>query len=208
MRTGENIRLRKDGRFEARYEKGRDINGKIIYGYCYGLSYEEAEEKRNYILSSSFSEREMNLLILGAGSHGEEVYEIARAIRIFKTISFLDDIKTGDNIIGKWEEVEKLINKYPAAITAVGDKLLRRRAQKKLADLGFIIPVLIHPTAMVSPKSSIGPGSVVCASAILDAGSVIGRGCIISSGATVGRNAILPDWSFMNNGEIIVKKEN
>lgn len=44
-RKGENIFKRKDGRWEARYEKGRDRQGKIIYGYCYGHSYKEARAK-------------------------------------------------------------------------------------------------------------------------------------------------------------------
>lgn len=205
MRKGENIRLRKDGRFEARYEKGRNEDGRIIYGYCYGQTYEEAEEKRNYALSTMFREREMNLLILGAGSHGEEVCEIAKSIRIFNKIRFLDDVKTGEEIIGQWSDAVKLVNEYPTAITAVGDKLLRRRTQKMLSDLGFIIPVLIHPTAVVSAKANIGPGSVICASAIIDTGSKIGRGCIVSSGATVGRDAELADWSFLNNGEVVIK---
>ena len=31
---GVNIRKRKDGRYEARYPKGRDAAGKLLYGYC------------------------------------------------------------------------------------------------------------------------------------------------------------------------------
>ena len=46
MRTGSNIRQRADGRFEARYAKGRDKDGRIIYGCCYGKTYEEAARKR------------------------------------------------------------------------------------------------------------------------------------------------------------------
>ena len=45
MRTGENIYKRKDGRWEARYRKGRKDNGKIIYGFCYGKTYSEAKSK-------------------------------------------------------------------------------------------------------------------------------------------------------------------
>lgn len=45
MRTGENIFKRKDGRWEARYQKGRDSDGKIKYGYCYGKTYTEAKHK-------------------------------------------------------------------------------------------------------------------------------------------------------------------
>ena len=44
-RKGENIFKRKDGRWEARYAKGRDLSGKIRYGFCYGKSYREAKEK-------------------------------------------------------------------------------------------------------------------------------------------------------------------
>lgn len=45
MAKGENIFKRKDGRWEARYRKGREVNGKIKYGYCYGRTYREAKEK-------------------------------------------------------------------------------------------------------------------------------------------------------------------
>lgn len=45
-RTCENITRRKDGRWEARYIKGY-IDGKAIYGYLYGKSYEEAKRKRD-----------------------------------------------------------------------------------------------------------------------------------------------------------------
>lgn len=45
MARGENVFQRKDGRFEARYIKGRKADGKPIYGFCYGRTYEEAREK-------------------------------------------------------------------------------------------------------------------------------------------------------------------
>lgn len=45
MAKGENIFKRKDGRWEARYVKGRDKNGKIKYGFCYGKTYAEAKAK-------------------------------------------------------------------------------------------------------------------------------------------------------------------
>lgn len=44
-KRGENIRKRKDGRWEGRYEKGRNFKGAIIYGSVYGKTYREAKEK-------------------------------------------------------------------------------------------------------------------------------------------------------------------
>ena len=46
-RKGENIRKRKDGRWEARYWKGRKPDGRIQYGYVYAPKYSEVKEKRD-----------------------------------------------------------------------------------------------------------------------------------------------------------------
>ena len=43
-RKGENIYLRKDGRWEGRYPKGR-ANGRLRFGYVFGRTYREAKEK-------------------------------------------------------------------------------------------------------------------------------------------------------------------
>lgn len=44
-RTGENIYKRKDGRWEGRYIKLYDANGKPKYGYVYSRTYSEAKQK-------------------------------------------------------------------------------------------------------------------------------------------------------------------
>ena len=51
-KKGENIRKRKDGRWEGRYKKGRKENGKIIYTSVYGRSYREVKEKIQNALST------------------------------------------------------------------------------------------------------------------------------------------------------------
>lgn len=45
-KKGENIRLRLDGRWEARYVKSRDSSGKVKLGYLYGKSYERRQCRR------------------------------------------------------------------------------------------------------------------------------------------------------------------
>jgi len=44
-RRGENIRKRKDGRWEGRYIKNYDIYGKAKYASVYGKSYLEVKQK-------------------------------------------------------------------------------------------------------------------------------------------------------------------
>lgn len=49
-KKGENIFLRKDGRWEARYVKDYSEDNKIIYGFVYGKSYSEVKKKRNKLV--------------------------------------------------------------------------------------------------------------------------------------------------------------
>ena len=44
-RRGENIRKRKDGRWEGRYIKGRKPDRTAVWGYVYGHSYTEVKKK-------------------------------------------------------------------------------------------------------------------------------------------------------------------
>ncbi|MEL7564273.1 MAG: site-specific integrase [Dehalobacterium sp.] len=46
-RRGENIYKRQDGRWEARYIKERDLNGRAVYGYIYRRSYIEAKRAQS-----------------------------------------------------------------------------------------------------------------------------------------------------------------
>lgn len=59
-RHGENIRKRKDGRWEARYAASHDHNGKTTYKSVYGNTYEEAKAKRENILNSSLKTSSRN----------------------------------------------------------------------------------------------------------------------------------------------------
>ena len=50
-KRGDNIRKRKDGRWEGRYKKGRAVDSCIIYGSVYGKTYKEVKEKMAAIIS-------------------------------------------------------------------------------------------------------------------------------------------------------------
>ena len=208
MKTGDNIRRRSDGRYEARFIKSRDENGKLKYGYCYGQSYDEAKEKRDYQLQMMAVPKPMNFLILGAGMHGSDVYEIAKSLRVFNKIDFLDDDPSKDRAIGKWEDAEKMIDEYPIALVAVGDEDTRRVWTAKINQLGFITPTLIHPTAYVSEETEICAGAVIYPRATIATGVHVGKGAIVGTGSTVPRKTYIPDWGYFETDRIISYKKN
>jgi len=203
MRRGDNIRKRADGRYEARYPKGRGPEGRLLYGCCYGRTYEEAAEKREEILRRETRVRELNLLILGAGSHGREVMELARSLNVFRRIAFLDDDPAKAGVLGPCSDLGRWVEEYPAAIPAVGNRALRMRWLRELAAAGFVLPVLVHPSATVSPSAELGYGTVVCAQAVVGSGAEAGPGCIISSAAAINRYVVLPAGTHVDCGQVV-----
>lgn len=200
MRTGSNIRLRNDGRFEARYEKDRTPDGKIVYGYCYAKTREEAEEKKNKALAALSRQplaKQMNLLILGAGGQGQVVKELAQDVGVFKKIAFLDDDENNPYAMDTCNNCWKYVDEYPIAIPSVGNNALRQIWIEMLVRYGFILPTLVHSTAIVSPSAEIGYGTVIEAKVTISANAKIGVGCIISSGAIIERNVIINDWTYV-----------
>lgn len=54
-----------------------------------------------------------------------------------------------------------------------------------LKDCGYTIPVLIHPTAYVSPDAAIAPGCIIRAKAVVSRYVKLGEATIINAGALV-----------------------
>lgn len=63
-RRGDNIRKRKDGRWEARYTQENCLDASKRYGSVYGRSYQEAKEKRERILSQGRTQKKKTDIIL------------------------------------------------------------------------------------------------------------------------------------------------
>ena len=86
-----------------------------------------------------------NLLILGAGQYGMVANEIARTMKSYDSIDFLDD--NNPDAIGKLNEFERFRKAYDSAVVAIGNAELRLSFLDKLKGAGFNLPVLIHEKA-------------------------------------------------------------
>lgn len=84
MKLGANIRLREDGRYEARYFKGRSDNGRARYGSVYDKTPEEADKNRTELLKSLQSE----------GDNARLCRDTQEKVRRARTPEALDEDKT------------------------------------------------------------------------------------------------------------------
>ena len=138
----------------------------------------------------------MNLLIIGAGGHGQCCMSIAERMKIFDKISFLDDderYELSDIVVGKIEDLNKLVNEYDSVFVAIGNNEVRKKLYDKARILGYKLPILIDPNASVSKYCYIGEGSVIFPCAVLETNCHVSKGCIISSNTTINREAYISD---------------
>ena len=199
---------RKDGRYEARYKKGIGENGRAVYGVVYGATAEEVARKRSEI--TGYEEDiedapvEMNLLILGAGTHGRDVKEIAESLHIFNKISFLDDKLKGDEILGTCKNMLQFKKEYPCAFIAIGDNKIRKKYAKFLKDYKFLVPKIVSPAANISPSAKIGEGTAVMPQATVGDAEV-GEFCILASNSLVNSGSKVKGFVHVDCGGIILK---
>ena len=147
----------------------------------------------------------MNLLILGAGSQGHVLKEIAEVTEMFNKIDFLDDDTANELAIDTCENFTRYVERYPIAIPSFGNCELRKKWADALRDRGFILPRIIHPSATISNQVSIAEGVMIEAKAIIGNGVTIERNCIISAGAVLDKGCTIKENSFIGCASTIVK---
>ena len=144
------------------------------------------------------------LLILGAGGQSKVVAETALASGVASNIAFLDDRCTGLDaclpVLG-WPVIGPLTlslhsstsSSFDSAVVAIGHAATRLFWIQQLQDAGYHLPVLIHPTAWVSPSAQLGPASVVFAQVAVQSQASIGVGAILNNGCSVDHDVQIAD---------------
>ena len=129
------------------------------------------------------------LAIVGASGHGKVVADLAELCGF--EVTFFDDKCTQQfkvehwNVAGTLDDLLVTQVKYSFAIIAIGDNEVRTKLSNNLLDVGFELPILIHPKATVSKYAKIASGTVVFANAVINAFARIGTNCIVNTGAVV-----------------------
>jgi sugar O-acyltransferase (sialic acid O-acetyltransferase NeuD family) len=140
------------------------------------------------------------LVVLGAGGHGETCAEIASATKVYSSISFSDTTLPHGTIVGQWEvkyedaELLVLDRELVHAFIGVGQirlSMKRARLFEWLISEGYNVPNIVSPTSQVAPSARLGDGTLV------------GNGAVVNTSATIGRNCIINSLSLIEHGVII-----
>lgn len=140
-----------------------------------------------------------SLLIIGCGGHGRVVADLATALREYQILGFGDDHAAHHGrriddlpVLGYWKEIPA-----DAYVVAIGQNQMRRRIFEKLTAAGKYLPTLISPSACVSPRATLGCGTVVLPRAVVQAGAVIGDNVLLNAGAVIDHDAVIGDHAHV-----------
>ena len=148
------------------------------------------------------------LLIVGAGSFSTEIDELARLLGYTETV-FADDHPEGARIgpvIAGTDNLPALKDDCPEAIAALGNNESRMKYHRILREAGFRVPVLVHPTAYVSPDASLAPGCIVRTRAVVSRYVSLGEACIVNVGALIDHDCVFGEGCHILMGAVVRNK--
>jgi sugar O-acyltransferase (sialic acid O-acetyltransferase NeuD family) len=148
---------------------------------------------------------ERPLLICGTRTFAQEVADLASDIEGVRVVAFVENLDRGrcdDTIDGLpilWiDELSDLAADH-VAVCALGTTK-RTRFTAEVAERGVPFATLVHPTARVSSRTTVGEGAIVSAGVLVGAHSSIGSHVLLNRGALVGHHTSIGDHSSLMPG--------
>ena len=147
-----------------------------------------------------------NLVIIGAGGFGREMFATAReAVGYGETFtvkgfldgnpSALDGFSGYPEIIGTPETYQ--IEENDVFITALGSIAARRRCAAMIEERGGRFISVIHRSASIGPNVTVGDGSLVAHNVVLTADIKVGRHSCVFHGTVIGHDTVLDDFTHV-----------
>lgn len=152
-----------------------------------------------------------NLLLLGGGGHCRSVLDCALASGEYDRIGIIDTADRGMiggiAVVGTDDDLPRLFeegwNHAFITLGSIGRTAVRRRLFDLSREIGFQIPVIADPRAVVSPYARIGEGTFIAKKAVVNAGCRVGRCAILNTGSVLEHDCRTGDFVHISPGAIL-----
>jgi UDP-perosamine 4-acetyltransferase len=149
----------------------------------------------------------VRILVLGAGGHARPVIEALRAAGA-EVAGVLDDAPRGSvlgaPLLGRLERLAALrAEGLGTAAVAIGDNATRQRWGEACLALGYALPAILHPAALVSPSARLGAGVQAMARAVIGPEATLGPHVLVNTGAIVEHDCVLEAAAHLGPGAVL-----
>ncbi|MDO9580199.1 MAG: acetyltransferase [Bacteroidales bacterium] len=145
-----------------------------------------------------------NLVIIGSGGMGREIYNLAIVCNGYNTEykikGFLDDWPEGINAFKNYPPVIGTVEDYiiepdDVFVCSFGNVSNKKKNIQKILDKGGQFISLIHQNASIGLNSIIGQGSIILQNAVIGVNSKIGNYALIQISTIIGHDCVIGDYS-------------
>ena len=150
------------------------------------------------------------IIILGGGGHAKVLIDLIRTLNQYEIAGILDpqlEIRSafvGIPVLGSDDLLPKLyadgIKNTCIAVGSIKADNKRKILFEKAKRIGFTVPSLVHPQAIISENAEINRGAQIMAGAIIQTGSSIGENVVIYSGAIIEHDCQVKSHSHICPG--------
>lgn len=156
----------------------------------------------------------MKVVVLGAGGHARSVIDALTASAEHEVVAITDPRPElagtefeGAPVVGDDSKLGELradgVEGACLGIGGTGDNGPRMRAFELAHQLGFGLPVIVHPAAVISATATLGKGTVVLARAVVGPGARVGSDVIVNTGAIVEHDCVIGDHTHIASGAVL-----
>lgn len=150
-----------------------------------------------------------DIIIVGFGGHAKSVADSIESQNEYRIVGYTD-IKECDceyEYLGTDDALEELYNKgircAAVGIGYMGKGNIRECIFDKLKSIGFELPVIVDPSAILAHSAYVGEGTFIGKGAIVNSESEIGKMTIINTHVVVEHECRVGDYSHIAVGAVL-----
>lgn len=169
-----------------------------------------------------------DLIIIGAGTYGEVICELAESVG-YNVLGFYDDDPSflgkmimGKSVMGAISNLNINETQGKNFAVAIGNNKTRAKMMEKILSMEGYLPSLVHPKANVCSSATIGKGVYIHAGAyiwtkaqigdftIISPNTVIahhtkiGKACLISTLCAIGAQIDIEEYTMLGLGTSVI----
>jgi sugar O-acyltransferase (sialic acid O-acetyltransferase NeuD family) len=144
------------------------------------------------------------IVIFGAGGHARVVIDAVEKQGRYEILGLLARQPAGLRVggyavLGDESVLPSLLDGIVGGVVAVGDNHVRRQIVQRATQLAgrFQFVAVVHPSAIIGARVSIGGGAVVLAGSVINPDATLGDHCIVNTNSSLDHDSILSEFASL-----------